>query len=244
MENRKERSAPCFGFGVIALLMLVMLLSGAAGRDVLPGIIIFAIAFVGLIALGIYFRKLDKEGNEEMDKRKEEERIAAKEALDKVIAEYESSVKDLESQYGEVTKKISLKEHSILDDIIAFSDTKKIWICGIVYSFRDVISCTFSDNPTVKKGKVEYKTKTSTGNMLGRAVVGGVLMGGVGAAIGGATAKKNTVGVLQDDIIIHDYTVIINVNDIANPIVRIGCGERGSIVNEIVGLMNVIIRQK
>lgn len=35
-------------------------------------------------------------------------------------------------------------------------------------------------------------SKTNTGSMLGRAVVGGVLLGGAGAAVGGVTASKNS----------------------------------------------------
>ena len=46
------------------------------------------------------------------------------------------------------------------------------------------------------------------------------------------------------DRTIHDYTVIINVNSISNPVIRVHTGERGKLTNEIVGLMNVIIARK
>ena len=36
------------------------------------------------------------------------------------------------------------------------------------------------------------KTKTNTGSMVGRSIVGGALFGPVGAVLGGATAKKKT----------------------------------------------------
>lgn len=77
--------------------------------------------------------------------------------------------------------------------------------------------------------------------MIGRAVVGGVLAGGAGAVIGGTTAAKDTVTVAThaNDTVIHDYTVVINVNSFSNPVVRIPLGKDK--VNEIVGLMNVII---
>lgn len=52
--------------------------------------------------------------------------------------------------------------------------------------------------------------KTSSGSMLGRAIVGGVLLGGVGAIIGGATARKTTT---TSEAVTHTSTVE-NVNEI------------------------------
>ena len=40
-------------------------------------------------------------------------------------------------------------------------------------------------------GNHESITKAKTGSMLGRAVVGGVLLGGTAAAVGAITGKKN-----------------------------------------------------
>ena len=48
----------------------------------------------------------------------------------------------------------------------------------------------------------------------------------------------------EKDVTYHDYTVIINVNSITNPIIRITTGEDGKLTNDIVGLMNVIITRK
>ena len=36
-------------------------------------------------------------------------------------------------------------------------------------------------------------TKTNMGSMIGRSVAGGLLFGGVGAIVGGSTAKKDTI---------------------------------------------------
>ena len=105
-------------------------------------------------------------------------------------------------------------------------------------SFCSILGCSFSDNPQVKKGEVKYSstTKTNNANMIGRAVFGGVLAGGT-------TAAKDTVTVAThaNDSVIHDYTVVINVNSFSNPVVRIPLGKDGAKVNEIVGLMNVVI---
>ena len=108
---------------------------------------------------------------------------------------------------------------------------------------NDILSCTFSDSPKVIKGKVTQETKTNSGNMVKRAVVGDVLLGGAGAVIGGSTASKTTTTIQEADKTYHNYTVIININNLSEPIMRIELGEDGKTVNEIVGLMNVIINR-
>ena len=80
--------------------------------------------------------------------------------------------------------------------------------------------------------------------MVKRAVIGDVLAGGAGAVIGGATASKTTVTTQGDDKIYHSYTVIINVNSLSDPIIRIPVKDEGRLVNEIIALMNVIINRR
>ena len=147
-------------------------------------------------------------------------------------------------KYGDPNKIIVLEELNLNKEIIAFGMVNRIWLLGKDLPMSDIISCTFNDNQRVEKGKVSYETKASTGNMAKRAVVGGILLGGTGAVIGGATAKTDTVVNQENDKIINDYTVIININSLSDPIVRIHLGKDGVKVNEIVGLMNVIINRR
>ncbi len=79
--------------------------------------------------------------------------------------------------------------------------------------------------------------------MVKRAVVGNILLGGAGAVIGGSTAGKTTITTQGDDTVQHDYTIVINVDSLSNPILRIHVGRDGVLANEIVGLMNVIINR-
>lgn len=81
--------------------------------------------------------------------------------------------------------------NKIIGDKILVDETHKLWspTKGLVskkttdeyFSYDDVISFeVVEDGNTVTKGG------------LGRAVVGGILLGGVGAIVGGATSKKKT----------------------------------------------------
>lgn len=90
------------------------------------------------------------------------------------------------------------------------SDKKTIDINGTCYKCSDLFDFETRNqqSQTIKGG--EYVTKTNTGNMLGRAIVGGVLTGGVGAVIGAATASKDTVKVADSKIVnIDNFSVVL-----------------------------------
>lgn len=175
--------------------------------------------------------------NKERSERKKVE-IATKEPL------YNSALNDLISKYGKPAKVIKLSDLNLDKEIIVFDKTSRIWICGKDFSMNDILSCTFSDSPTVVKGKVTQEIKTNNGNMVKRAVVGDILLGGPGAVLGGSTASKTMTTTQAADKIYHNYTVIINVNSLSEPILRIELSDDSKTVNEIVGLMNVIINRK
>lgn len=185
-------------------------------------------------------RQSEKEVEEKaLRRRQEKERQKAK--REKKTEIYDSSKQKLIDKYGQPDKTILLDEFDLTKEIMAFGRINRIWLLGMDLPMGDILSCTFSDDQRVKKGEVTYETKTNTGNMAKRAVVGAVLSGSTGAVIGGTTAKKETIVKQGDDKIIHNYTVIVNINSLSNPIVRIPLGDDGQTVNEIVGLLNVII---
>lgn len=159
------------------------------------------------------------------------------------ISVYSASRKVLIDKYGEPTKTISLKASDLKQEIIAFEASKRIWICGKDFSMSDILGCSLEDNHKVIKGEITSTTKTKNGNMVKRAVVGNILLGGAGAIIGGSTAGKTTITTQGDDTVQHDYTIVINVDSLSNPILRIHVGRDEVLANEIVGLMNVIINR-
>ena len=159
------------------------------------------------------------------------------------ISVYSASRKVLIDKYGEPTKTISLKASDLKQEIIAFEASKRIWICGKDFSMNDILGCSLEDNQKVIKGEVTSTTQTKNGNMVKRAVVGNILLGGAGAVIGGSTAGKTTITTQGDDTVQHDYTIVINVDSLSNPILRIHVGRDEVLANEIVGLMNVIVNR-
>lgn len=205
------------------------------------------------VAGGLYYSTIILCNNEiaaKEEKKKEiAERKAArmKEAAEKA-AKYKADREILINKYGEPDKEITIEECDITKEIIAFGKDQRLVLMGEDLPFCDVLGCSLDDTPRIRRGNITYesKTKTNNGNMLGRAVVGGVLAGGAGAVIGGSTANKNTqtIATQGDDFTIHDYTVIININSLKNPIVRIALGRDGKTANEIVGLLNVIMHAK
>lgn len=161
---------------------------------------------------------------------------------------YDNAIADLIEKYGGPEKIIHLDYNRDLQKaIIAFTGQQMLLVQGKPVNYKDILSCTWSDNPylkTTETGTSQSSTKNKTGNTIGRAIVGSVVAGPVGAIIGGATGKKNTTSTTTTNSsteTIHNYTVIINISDIANPIIRIKCGTQGEAVNEIVGMVNAII---
>lgn len=182
--------------------------------------------------------------NEEEGKREQRRKLQEAQRMEKKKI-FEAETQKLIAEMGEPDKTISLMNdaYDINDSINVYESKQIVRILGKNYAFKDILSCTFTDNSYIKKGKVTAETTTKTGSMASRAIVGDIIAGPVGSVIGGTTAKKNATYHQEDDTTIHDYTVIINVNSISEPIIRIRTYRRGSITNEIVGLMNVIINR-
>lgn len=76
--------------------------------------------------------------------------------------------------------------------------------------------------------------------MVGRAAVGGLLFGGVGAIVGGTTAGEVTVTEGQTATTTHDYSIVITVNNLTNPIMKINLGENQNSMQEITSILSII----
>lgn len=152
---------------------------------------------------------------------------------DKKVEEYDKWLDELNTKYGEVTLAINNagttsgyrkdKQNSIL----VFDNQSIIIINGVTYEYNEILDFDINN-------QMSYKTSTSAESMLGRAVVGGVLTGGVGAVIGGATAKKETKGIIEE------YKVNISVRRMSAPLITV-ITKDVSVVNTLSAVLKNII---
>ena len=122
--------------------------------------------------------------------------------------------------------------------------TKKIYYNYKEYSFDDILDFSVQDNSVTENYGSVLTSSTDTKSMLGRAAIGGVLAGGAGAVVGGATAKRTTISSGSQSKIIHDFSVIITVNNIKSPNITIHIGNDEVVLNKIVSTLTVILHQK
>lgn len=70
---------------------------------------------------------------------------------------YESALADLSAKYGQPDNVILVGGYDIDDAVIAFGQSKVLYINGKAYDFRDIISCTVHDNgPIGSKDDIVY----------------------------------------------------------------------------------------
>ena len=160
---------------------------------------------------------------------------------------YNQRLSELIETYGNIEKIIDVEYLNIEKSLIAFAQSKILYIQGEFVSFASIIGCQLLDNQTTittTRGNTQSVAKNNTASTLGRAVVGGVIAGGVGAIIGGTTAKKEITSTHKKTSTTtqkHDYTIVIEVMNISNPIIKLDCQSNEEISYEIIGLINAII---
>lgn len=213
--------------------------------------VLLMVTTFGIIAVVIIIFVVESVRKEEQEKarRRQEWRDKIKAEKEARIKAYESGLAALRSEFGDADKTIALAEHDLDSEIRVYSARNAITILGKTYDFKAILSCTSTDDYSVKRGKAKIDTSgdtsTDTIGAVGRAVVGGLIAGEAGAIIGGATAGSSTsmTGTIKygDDRILHNYTVWVTVRDIATPTIEIHTGADARLTNEIVALMNVII---
>ena len=223
------------------ILAAFLILGGGSFDGAGKVLAVAAIGFVLLVVVGVV------QGNQKEKERREQserERLQREQKLKAQAEEYDAQRRQFTDTHGQPDKSVVLRPLDFGSEIHVYEKARKLFIMGREYAFRDVISCTYSDSPRVVKGKVTAVTQTKSGSMIGRSIVGNVVAGPAGAVIGGTTAKRQTEFTQGEDKTVHDYTVIINMNSIAQPVIRIHTGQDGRLTNEIVGLMNVVISRR
>ena len=168
-------------------------------------------------------------------------------------AKYDARVKEFSDKYGTCNVDLCVKYNadSIESHIYVHDKSSMLILLGEEIPYNKIVGCSLVEVPEVTKKAVtemteETVSKTSTGSMLGRALIGGVLLGPVGAVVGGATAKRKTESnpvyktVYKDEVKIK-YVVQITVNDLSNPMRSVMFGSRKDEALHLESMINLII---
>lgn len=122
-------------------------------------------------------------------------------------------------------------------------DLNRVTILGREYAFSDIIDFTFVDNSYIRKIGGSTVTTTDSGSMLGRAIVGGLLFGGVGAMVGGMTASQKTEVTEGTELKVESYAIQITVNDFEKPLIYLTFSNNFSVATLVASYLRVIIHR-
>ena len=172
----------------------------------------FIIIGILIIAACWYIYKSNK------NQKDEHEILAANNRLLETEQRKEKEIKQ-EAQELALTEKFGEKSDCLNFlgmSISVYNSSKTILINEKDFSFDEITGCSIREEKTVIPGQTTttYTTKTKGGSMVGRALVGAVVAGPIGAAIGGVTAKKETIQHTSStpDTIKYKYYVTIGIN--------------------------------
>lgn len=201
-----------------------------------------------LVTIIVLVRRHDKKKEQEDEERDRIRRRNREQWREKQEAEYNTQRTKLIDRLGECVLDIDLggyEEYDINTHVMLFESSQIIRIKAQEYKFSDILGYSLVDDATSETITTSTGTaKTSTGSMLGRAVVGGVLTGGLGAVAGAATAKKNiSDNATSQTTTMHNYTLYINVNSLQEPTISLNLGSDVSIAQKLAGAVNVIIER-
>ena len=143
-------------------------------------------------------------------------------------------------------------ELDLCNHFLVFEESSIVVINNDDIPFSKVIGYNVQDNSetiaTSSVASYTSTTSTSTGSMLGRAVVGGVLLGGVGALAGATTAKQQTTTTPTGKTTTttrtkHNYVIFINIDDLGNHTRKLNIGDNIEKVNNITNILNIILQR-
>lgn len=145
-------------------------------------------------------------------------------------------------KYGEPEHVVMMGsyEHSL----IAFSEAKQLYYNLDYYPYESLSSCSLEVESYSKIiGKQTSVSKSDTGSLLGRAVVGNMIAGPTGAIIGGVTGKKTTTTSNNlRTVTMHNYYVHVKTSDSKHPSFTIDCSFLGrEKAEEVERIINDII---
>lgn len=124
-----------------------------------------------------------------MNRRKKErlkaERVERERLLGLKKRAYEERYVKVMGMLGKPSKSVAMEQYNLDREVVVFEETDRVWICGKAYPMRSILGCMLENNHSIIRSDVVSTTKTDTGSMLGRSIVGGVAAGDAGAIVGG-----------------------------------------------------------
>lgn len=206
---------------------------------VYAGLILFII--ISIIVFFVY-------DNHKVKQRQKEARRVETEKQEKNCKEYKDCLANYISRFGVCTVDINLgnwNEYKVQNHFLVYEGSQTIVLNQREYKFIDILGYSLVDDATSETVMTSTgESKTSTGSMIGRAVVGGVLTGGLGAVAGAATAKRKTSDLgTSSTTTTHKYTVFVTVDSLANPTEKLYIENSSDKAHKIASVLNVIIER-
>ena len=166
---------------------------------------------------------------------------ARKQFIDGLHHEYgETSAKFFFSKTVKSNKEYEARVFEDSNIIIVIDRDKivdKIPFCSILdFSVEDEVI-------TIGENTATTVTKTSTGSMIKRGLVGGVLFGGIGALAGAATAKSISETQFNNPDERHEYSITVNIDSLSSPIYLMHFGKDSDKCSKTAGILTVILQR-
>lgn len=136
------------------------------------------------------------------------------------------------------------------EEILANLTSELLIINGNLYHFEDILDCSLKvskeeDVQATEFSRAIYTTKTNTGSLIGRSLLGGAIAGPAGAIVGGMTATKTTT--TNDDFTpkyVDDAFMTLTVNNITHPTEQIHIGSDRTEIANVESFFKIILSQE
>lgn len=208
--------------------------------------IVIALAIVGIYLFERQNKKWEKEGAEkEKQIIQRHERFAAKrkEKQDRIIAE-------LKQKYGDVPATFKFGDGLHTDHAFIFEESEVIATISYFHTVDIIPFSSIVDYEAMREGfeaddnTMTTVTSTSTGSLIGRSVVGGLLFGPLGAGVGAMTAKRESITTMPEKKLKYKYSIKLTLDSLSDPRYEFQFGVEQEWFEKALGIISVIMNRK
>lgn len=194
--------------------------------------IIIVLSVLGFIA---YYAYEDYKSKKEYEKWQEGQ-VQAEKRREARKLRYREKLNEFNKQYGHCSNAIGEWNSDIR--VRVYESSRIVLINEKVFRFDDILSCEVVTE-TEQLGTESKKVSVSAGSMIGRAAVGALIAGPLGAVVGAGTAKRKVVSTTP--LVSCKYIVYVCVRDIKNPQLKLKAGPNEQLANNLMALFHVIM---